>query len=48
MTAENYIESFMQQLQPNLPPYSVVIVDNAIYYIEQKDKAQQKQTETTQ
>ena len=38
MNTEHYMEWFTQQLLPNLPPNSVIIVDNATYHNKQKDK----------
>ena len=39
MNTEHYMEWFTQQLLPNLPPNSVIIVDNATFHNKQKDKA---------
>ena len=38
MNTGHYKEWFTQQLLPNLPPNSVIIVDNATYHNKQKDK----------
>ena len=38
MNTEHYMELFAQQLLPNVPPNSIIIVDNATYYNRQKDK----------
>ena len=47
MNTEHYMEWFTQQLLPNLPPNSVIIVDNATYHNKQKDNPQQQQTKKT-
>ena len=39
MNTEHNMEWFTQQLLPNLPPDSVIIVDNATYNNKDKDKA---------
>ena len=38
MNSDHLIEWFTQQLCPNIPPTSVVVLDNALYYNKQKDK----------
>ena len=38
INTEHYMEWFTQQLLPNLPPNSVIIVDSATYHNKQKDK----------
>ena len=39
INTEYYMEWFTQQLLPNLPPNSVMIVDNATYHNKQKVKS---------
>ena len=38
MNSEHFIEWFTQQLLPNIPPTSVIVLDNASYHNKQKDK----------
>ena len=39
MNAEHFMDWFTHQLLPNIPPNSVIILDNATYHNKQKDKA---------
>ena len=39
MNAEHFMDWFTLQLLPNIPPNSVIILDNATYHNKQKDKA---------
>ena len=38
MNSEHYMEWFTEQLLPNIPQQSVIILDNATYHNKQKDK----------
>ena len=38
MNSKHFIEWFTQQLFPNIPPTSVIVLDNASYHNKQKDK----------
>ena len=38
MNSEHFIKWFIQQLLPNNPPTSVIVLDNASYHNKQKDK----------
>ena len=44
MNAENYKKWLMEKLIPNLPPNSVLIIDNAPYYNIQLNKAPTSKT----
>ena len=36
MNSEHFIESFTPQLLPNIPPTSVIVLDNASYHNKQR------------
>ena len=38
INSEHFMEWFTQQLLPNIPPTSVIVLDNATYHNKQKDK----------